>query len=237
MFCKHCGREISDSYRYCIYCGNKVVAEVVPNQPSFAVNTYSSNVYTKPRKKVPTAVWVLLVLIIACISILLILVLPSLNKANNQSNQDSVIVWNGKSAAEFADELIVSTDLELSSYKIQYDTGWVRVIDYYHLDDVVYRVEETWYGNVNGWNQQNIDWQIEELHSWADPYEIYDFFEYRIEQDGDDLRAYYTVKDMNLREHSEDFINGWLFPRKRGAGLISMEMTESTLLKDGYKKQ
>ncbi len=237
MFCKHCGKEIGDSYRYCIYCGNKVEAEAVSNQPSLAVDTFSNDVYAKPRKKVPVAVWILLVFIIACIALLLIFVLPSSTNADVQRTQDTIIVWNGKSAAEIADEIIVSTDFEHSSYKIQYDTGWVRVIDYYHLDDVVYRIEETWYGNVNGWNQQNIDWQIEELHSWADPYEIYDFFEYRIEQDGDDLRAYYTVKDMNLKEHSEDFRSGWLFPRKKTDGLISMELSESTLLNDGYKKQ
>lgn len=283
MICKHCNKEISDSYTFCIYCGNKIESDDIdktvesiktlqseadtepesieapasetaltkePNEPSFEGNsayepshfeeakrTESDNNQYEQKDRSAVAVWVLLGILLVCIIVLVITAVSLSEKAKAEQIKENGLVWDAQSAAAIANEYLDSSDFDYASYKITYDTGWVRVIDYKSYEDIVYSIEETWYGNTSGWAKQNIDWQIEELHTWADPYEDYSFFEYEIVQDGNDIRAYYTVNDMNLLENSKDFKKGWLFPRTKDGFLISMASTEKTLLESGYSKQ
>lgn len=261
MFCQNCGKKIADDAKFCDGCG-AVVNGTAPRQ-----TTAQSTVPVKKEKqKKKTPIWLIILVALAAYVIGRTLIAPAMMSGSEQKNgtsyeettgggqlsetfsfdvPDTPVEADTQNAAYdeiFSSHYIVKMDtlffgMDSAAFAKEDSDGMIDCIELGYQDDVVRAWVETVYIDISGMSETDktaLDSQLRDTYGALESLS-YATISYNLGS------SYYTLTirldDLDQSDVLHDAVDQGLIVVTGEADILSMSMSESNLLAQGYVKR
>lgn len=191
--------------KYCRYCGNKL-SKKDKECPECGLNVdFESDIENDDREK-HYFVFKFVGSLVAVFAVTVAIISALSFSSDGEFLQKEGTGVSVNYLLEEVEYIAYPLTLEFHSFHKKYSTGWEQIMTYACNGETVYRKYDTWYGNIRGWDEGTIQWQIEEFERWAREGEGLEGYVHRYTIEGNDFVNEYVSRGLDNPDRRAEYV-------------------------------